>query len=154
MYVSMYVCLHTQIHIHMYVQILIYIRRPLVACWTLGRFNSKSGGGAMAATERGYPEPFGLPAQNPGCCCIVGQPYSSGAFFWFFRVFSRFSAQNLWTPLDPPAPPPHPSFFYLFLALFCPDCPQPLFCLDNPGQFGPRFMKQQGQRLRAGLACA
>ena len=31
-------------------------------------------GGAMAGTERGYPEPFVLlepPAQNPGCSCVV-----------------------------------------------------------------------------------
>ena len=76
---------------------------------------------ATAGTKGGrYPEPFVLlepPAQNPGCCCVAAEPYSSGAFF---RV-ERFSAQNFWTaldPLDPPLKPPAPPpLFNRFFAL-------------------------------------
>ena len=42
---------------------------PPTLGWRVGEL------GGLAGTERGYPEPFGLlepPAQNPGCCCVVG----------------------------------------------------------------------------------
>ena len=91
-----------------------------------------AGGWATAGTERRYPEPFGLlepPAQNPGCCCVVGQPYSSGAFFWFFVFLAVFPPKTS----GPPRPPCPPSKFVLLTVLdLCLCCLTRVSCCGHP----------------------
>ena len=60
--------------------------------------------------ERGHPEPFGLLE-------MLLRSRLAIQFRSVFLVFSCFSTQNLWGPLDPLDPPQTPLDFLLFFRL-------------------------------------
>ena len=135
-----------------------------MACWTLGRLRK----GVPCAIW-----PAGTSCTKSWMLLRSGLALSSGAFFWFFLCFSaQTSGPRLdppWNPLDPSQTPldttriPAPPLILAFSSIPInwtlhgpvpgtrPEQPCPLksWICTLALKFGLRFMRQQGQRLRA-----